>query len=196
MENVATKQSAIEIMAAEFVNLLERGIVPWDSSWADSGIPANLLTKRPYRAINLLLLGAYEYSSNYFLTEDQLARLGGQVYRGQQAHVLVDGIGFRSLRPYEVYNVSQCGNLPKGIVLENHPKQNPIAIYKEIIEQMSCCPKLLHDSEKGSYDIREDVIHMPPMAHIDSPDEYFAQFFQATCFRNQTSVKVRQGGFY
>ena len=116
METVQTKHTVHDVVTDQIIELLEQGIVPWQTSFANSEVPANLLTKRQYRGINVLLLAAHEYERNYFLTESQIERIGASVRKGQKPHVVIDGIGFRSLRPYELYNLSQCVDVPKKFI--------------------------------------------------------------------------------
>jgi len=44
------------IVTEKIINLLEQGIVPWRRPWASTGLPRNLVSKKPYRGVNLFLL--------------------------------------------------------------------------------------------------------------------------------------------
>ncbi len=165
-------------ISEQMIALLEDGIVPWHISWGCSGIPSNLLTKRPYRGINVLLLAAKGYHRNYFLTEHQIERIGAFVCKGQKQHIIVDGIGFRSLRLYEVYNIEQCGDIPK-ILVPRCPQQNsPIKKCKKVIEGVKHCPRLVLGDTIPSYNLSEDIITMPSMRYFASHKEYFDEFFK------------------
>ena len=48
-----TKVDVYQIVTDRIIELLEQGTVPWQKPWTDAGLPANLLSKRPYRGINL-----------------------------------------------------------------------------------------------------------------------------------------------
>ena len=182
-----------QCISQQMVGLLESGIVPWHTTWKE--VPSNLLTKRPYRGINVLLLAAKEYDRNYFLTESQIERVGAYVYKGQKPHVIVDGIGFRSLRPYEVYNIEQCGDIPK-ILVPRCPQQNsPIENCKKIVEGMDHCPRLIHEHEYPYYDLSEDVINMPPMSYIESREEYFAIFFKQIAASTKHPMRLGMPNF-
>jgi len=165
-----------QCISEQMVGLLESGIVPWHTTWNE--VPSNLLTKRPYRGINVLLLAAKGYDRNYFLTESQIERIGAYIYRGQKPHVILDGIGFRSLRPYEVYNIEQCGDIPKIIVPRCPVQKPPIEACKEVIEGLDHCPRLVHGDTIQFYDLSEDIITMPSMRYFASRDEYFDIFFK------------------
>ncbi len=42
-----------EIVTEKIVNVLEQGIVPWRRPWISTGLPRNLVSKKPYRSINV-----------------------------------------------------------------------------------------------------------------------------------------------
>jgi len=189
METVQTKHSVHDVVTDQIIELLEQGIVPWQTSFADSEVPANLLTKRQYRGINVLLLAAHEYERNFFLTEPQIQRIGAYVRKGQKPYVVIDGVGFRSLRPYEVYNVSQCTDIPKKFIPKALPKREPVEIFKEILSKIDHCPRLVHKPEPSYYLLSEDVIHMPPMDCIGS-QEYVALFYEQLIAMTQHQTRL------
>jgi antirestriction protein ArdC len=41
------------IVTEKIVNLLEQGIVPWRRPWSATGLPRNVVSKKPYRGINV-----------------------------------------------------------------------------------------------------------------------------------------------
>src|ERR1700744_5379896 len=69
-----------ERITERIVNLMEQGTVPWHMPWtASTGLPHNLVTKKPYRGINPFLLMAAGYDSPHWLTFRQAIHLGGSV---------------------------------------------------------------------------------------------------------------------
>ena len=42
-----------EIVTERIINLLECGVIPWRRSWAATGLPRNLVSKKPYRGVNV-----------------------------------------------------------------------------------------------------------------------------------------------
>ena len=50
-----------EMITKQFISALERETIPWRKTWT-GGLPMNLVTKKPYRGINLLLLLHYRWS--------------------------------------------------------------------------------------------------------------------------------------
>ncbi len=41
---------------------------PWRKPWTSTGLPRNLVTKKPYRGVNVFLLSASKYVSPFWLT--------------------------------------------------------------------------------------------------------------------------------
>ena len=54
--NARPHASVYEIITSQILAELERGQVPWRKPWRILP-PANLITKKPYRGINVFLLG-------------------------------------------------------------------------------------------------------------------------------------------
>ena len=51
-----------ERITERIVTLLEQGTVPWHKPWkVKTGLPRNLVSKKPYRGINVFLLMAMGY---------------------------------------------------------------------------------------------------------------------------------------
>jgi antirestriction protein ArdC len=124
-----------EIITENIINLLEQEIVPWRRPWTATGLPRNLVSKKPYRGMNYFLLSATKYVSPFWLTFRQANQLGGQVRKGEHGTIIVfwkveddrvdngrdhDETSAAStkdrrrflLRYYRVWNVEQC-QLPK-----------------------------------------------------------------------------------
>ena len=52
-EKGAEKMNTYEIVTERIINLLECGVIPWRRSWAATGLPRNLVSKKPYRGVNV-----------------------------------------------------------------------------------------------------------------------------------------------
>src|ERR1700723_2394827 len=127
---------AYERITGHIIALLEQGTVPWHKPWkASTGMPRNLVSDKPYRGINVLLLLCRSYEPPYWLTCRQANMLGGTVRKGEKACPVVFWkrlkVGQKDtteewqiplLRYYYVFNVAQCENLKNG-----HPSQNGTA---------------------------------------------------------------------
>ena len=74
-------------VTARIIAELEKGAAPWIKPWqADSSADRNLVTGKPYRGINRLLLGmssmALGYQSPIWATYKQYQEAGFQVSKG------------------------------------------------------------------------------------------------------------------
>ena len=187
------KVDVYKIVTDRIIELLEQGTVPWQKPWTEAGVPANLLSKRPYRGINLWLLLSLNYERNLFLTWDQLKKIGASVKQGEHGHVViywkstskkedvVDGEKEKKmslLRYYKVFNVSQCRDLPENLFESFVTKEhNPILECEDIVTGMPQCPAIKHKEQRAFYHIEEDYINMPKKKSFKSIESYYTTLF-------------------
>src|SRR5882762_9716915 len=127
----STKLDVYALVTDRIIELLEAGTVPWQQPWTETGMPMNMVSKRPYRGINLWLLLSLKYERNLFLTWDQLKKLGASVNQGEHGHVVVywktvvknneqdqneNKKNVPLLRYYKVFNIAQCRDLPDNLI--------------------------------------------------------------------------------
>ncbi len=79
-----SKKDVYQIITDLFIDKLEQGTIPWQQSWSMYGPAVNLLTRKPYRDINQLILRNL-HPRPFYLTYKQVLQLGGQVKRGTQS---------------------------------------------------------------------------------------------------------------
>lgn len=112
----------------------------------NTGLPKNLISKRPYQSINLLLLNSLSYEQNLFLTWKQLKIFGGSVKKGEKGTIVVFNKIIESqtennreikvekkffLRYYKVFNVSQCTDIPSAFIPVKAKRENkPLNVNK------------------------------------------------------------------
>lgn len=189
----SAKLDVYSIVTNQIIKQLEKGIVPWQQPWADVGIPMNLLSKRPYRGINLWLLLSLDYSRNLFLTWDQLKKLGGSVRRGEKGHVVIfwktlvkpqqgeqqeESKNAPLLRYYKVFNVAQCKDLPDGLITPVVScSGDPIAECEAIIKNMHLCPPIRFEEQRAYYHPLEDFVNMPKEKTFNQMEEYYSTLF-------------------
>lgn len=190
----STKLDVYELVTNRIIELLEVGTIPWRQPWTDAGIPMNLISKRPYRGINLWLLLSLNYERNLFLTWEQLKKIGGSVNQGQHGHIVLfwkqvskkpeelDGSGkpkqIPMLRYYKVFNIEQCRDIPQNLVPELTKEEfNPIERCEAVVSGMPDCPAIRHKEQKAFYHAGEDYINMPKKKSFSSPEGYYATLF-------------------
>lgn len=193
------------IVTEKIINLLEQGAVPWRRPWTGSGLPRNVVSKKPYRGINHFLLSASKYVQPYWLTIRQANELGGHIRKGEESTIIVfwkvedrrtDAQGESEaeltndearrrfvLRYYRVWNVEQC-ELPER-ALEKLPKiethqHDPIESVERIVAGMPNPPAIEHAGTKAFYSSATDRITMPPRSLFISAEEYGSTIFHET----------------
>ena len=186
-----------EIVTERIVNLLECGVISWRRPWAASGLPRNLVSKKPYRGINSFLLGATKYVSPYWLTLKQANQLGGSVRKGEHGELVifwkVEGIDEADrdttniegnetarrrllLKFYRVWNLEQCA-LPQAVLdklptIETH-QHDPIEAAEKIIAGMPNRPPIRYEGSKAYYNSLTDQITLPPRELFTSAEEFY-----------------------
>ncbi|MDR3413272.1 MAG: zincin-like metallopeptidase domain-containing protein [Formivibrio sp.] len=171
------------------VSLLEQGTVPWHKPWqVTTGLPRNLVTKRPYRGINTFLLMAMGYESPQWLTFRQAIQLGGSVKKGEKSCPVVfwksmevtnktsgevEKIPF--LRLYHVFNSVQCEGL-KNVPATD---ETAFAVAKpaEIVAKMPQPPVIKHGMREAFYSPPDDTVGMPEKKRFATEDGYHAALF-------------------
>ena len=194
------------------IDLLNQGTVPWHKSWkVSTGLPRNLISKKPYRGINVFLLMAMSYESPHWLTFRQAIQLGGSVRKGEKSCPVVfwkqmdvtdkasgESQKFPLLRLYHVFNAAQCDGLQAAPAVE----ESPIAITKpaEIVANMPQPPVIKHGMAKAFYSPTEDCVGMPDRPRFESEASYFATLFHELVHStgserrlNRVSIAERNG---
>ena len=183
------------IVTEKIINLLEQGFVPWRRPWTSTGLPRNLVSKKPYRGVNVFLLSASKYVSPFWLTMRQANELGGHVRKGEESTIVifwkVDDAGETTedtnneqpneksgrrflLRYYRVFNLEQC-ELPQAALdklpkIETH-QHDPIEAIEKIIAGMPNPPEIVRGGSKAFYSPLTDRITLPPRELFISAEE-------------------------
>ncbi|GAA4461869.1 zincin-like metallopeptidase domain-containing protein [Nemorincola caseinilytica] len=190
-----TRPDVYALVTDKIIERLNAGTVPWRKPWKDAGMPRNLISGKPYRGINSLLLGMEGYEHNLFLSFDQVKKIGGKVRRGSKGHSIVywnvppekqederteateEGKkSHPSLWYYTVFNVSQCDNLPERYLpAGRQPDRIPAA--DAIIRNMPKCPRVRHKEQRAYYHVIEDYVNMPKRRSFRTEAGYYSTLF-------------------
>ncbi|HEY5813936.1 MAG TPA: ArdC family protein, partial [Terrimicrobiaceae bacterium] len=68
-----------ETITDRFIEQLKGGTVPWQKPWRNV---QNIVSRKPYRGINLLLLGSTHFQSPFWLSFKQALDFGGSIKKG------------------------------------------------------------------------------------------------------------------
>jgi len=176
---------AYDVITNRIIALLERGVVPWKKPWI-GGDPMNLLSKREYQGINILMLWSAGFSSPWFMTFRQCSQLGGKVKKGSKGTPVVFFKVFddkedsdkkhRVLRYYTVFNSEQCDGIkvPKK---EEKPDLKPIEQAEDIWIKYPFRPSLDHNGTRACYNPMLDKIEMPLFNTFIGSEEYYSTLF-------------------
>ncbi|HTQ61131.1 MAG TPA: zincin-like metallopeptidase domain-containing protein [Candidatus Solibacter sp.] len=198
--------SVYEIITSQILAELERGEVPWRRPWRTLP-PANLLSKKSYRGINVFLLGFAGYGSQYWLTFNQAKQLGGNIRRGEHGTKIVfwkfdtretespDGEveerKFAFLRYFTVFNLEQTEGLKALLEL---PPAFPIESAESLVRGMPNPPAFEQDS-RAAYIPSQDVVTMPSRTAFVSQEEYYSTLFHELTHATGHAKRLEREGF-
>lgn len=186
------KQNVFEIVTNEITFLLEKGEIPWENPW-NLVNHKNLVTKKSYRGINQLLLGATE--CKYWVTYKQAQQLKGYVKKGAKSKMVVfwtfvdskdevdkDGNPKKIplLRYYRVFNAMDCEGLEEKIAKAEENQTNEIELEADaesIIENWLDKPEIKYEGNKAYYRPANDTITLPPVKQFKSTEFYYETIF-------------------
>jgi len=191
MNTTDTKRGSVYDQITErIIAMMETGTVPWRKPWkVQTGLPRNLVSKKPYRGINTFLLHALNYESPFWLTYRQALELGGNVRKGEKScHVVFwkrleiedkqthEMEKIPLMRFYSVFNIAQCDGLKD---IPGMPEAASAAPTKpqEIIALMPQCPEIRHGMRKAFYSPSEDFVGMPDRERFETAAGYFSVKF-------------------
>jgi len=184
-----------EVITDAIVKRLEEGTIPWHMPWSADG-PKNLISDKPYRGINVFLLGSLGYMSPHWLTYRQAESLGGHVNKGEKGTPVIFWKRYSKmetdpdtrdvkkkerfvLRYYSVFNLEQC-TLPAEEIPQADPTIqhfDPIPKAERVVKQMPNCPEITHVTARACYSPQFDVVNMPAAELFDTPENYYSTLF-------------------
>jgi len=197
LEGVIMPTSAYSEITDRLLRILASGKVPWRQPWTSNGPPRNLISKRPYRGINVFLLEMYGHASPYWLTPEQLKKLGGEPKSNEKVAEVFTWT-WRKIKENEngpeeesskkgtwiplflihwLYNTEQCvgidHKIPKLVWREFTANEER----DKIIREMPNLPTIRHGEPSAYYLPPLDLINMPSPNLFETIDGYYAMLF-------------------
>lgn len=177
------------------VKALERGVVPWKKPWRSfNALPVNAVTNRPYRGVNVFLLGLTPYQDHRWLTFRQVTEAGGHVRKGEKASLAVfwklwepkEGESKEEttkripiLRHYHLFNVEQTEGT--GISQLHTPEAPPshqrVERAELIVSSIKSPPTIAEGGSSAWYRPATDHVQVPKLEAFTTPDAYYATLF-------------------
>jgi antirestriction protein ArdC len=182
-------QWAYDAVTRRIIELLEKGVVPWRQPWRVE-LARNLVTGRPYRGINALLLTCAVFRSPYWVTLRQANHLGGHIKRNERGSTVVfwkllehdteidEGQTQTRMVPlarcYTIFNVEQCEGLDEHIPTSTEKQFKPVERAEAVIATIPRPPEIRHGARRACYGPAEDVVHMPAPEAFAPAEEYYS----------------------
>lgn len=192
------KKDVYAMVTERIVELLEQGVIPWRKPWRpEAGEHRNLVSKKPYRGINVFLLGALGYDSPFWLTYKQAKQLGGSVKKGEKGATVVfwkwldkkeedesgdlKQVKIPMLRYYTVFNLEQTEGIPAEKIPAGEDCAEsevlPIEAAVSLIDSMPQRPAIGHGGNRAYYSPSRDRVQLPNMEQFDMVEEYYCAAF-------------------
>lgn len=192
--------SVYQIVTDRVAQQLQQGVVPWQKPWqAGFTVPANLVSKRAYRGLNVFLLAAQGYGSPWWATFKQIKDLGGSVRKGErgtcvvfwkfpgQQDVEVGEDPERKtrkaplLRYYTVFNVEQADGIPAEKIPTAAAKasvQESLEAAELVLADMPQAPAVHHVAgDSAHYNPAQDSVTMPLRSQFPIAARYFSTLY-------------------
>jgi len=181
-----------EMITDRMIELMEKGEIPWRRPWNGETMPMNLISKKPYRGINIFFLNCYAAAEGfgpYWLSFKQAKEKGGTVRKGEKGIPVIfwklyekdkeTGELWPVLRYYTVFNLSQCHGIEAPPAAEAEPLEfSPVEAAERIIEAMPSPPAIEHTEQaRAFYMPGKDKVHMPDRELFKSIPEYYSTLF-------------------
>lgn len=199
-----------QVVTDRILDQLAQGCVPWVKPWKaapGSGMPYNASTLKPYRGINVCLLGYSGFNSNAWVTFKQSKDMGGHVRKGEHGSLIVFYKPFEVkdrnapaddpdrtrliplLKCYTVFNVEQC----EGLELPSAPtvtRPEPCAADAVLSQAV-----IHHGGDRAFYSPTHDMIQMPqPGTFRDTQSYYATALHELTHWSGHSARLAREYG--
>lgn len=177
------------------IEKLEEGVIPWQMPWTIDDIPRNLISNKPYRGINMMLLYHHSqfFNSPFFLTFKQIQQLNGKIIKGSKSFPIVfwklkkyqdsqteEKFTIPILKYYRVFNLSQVEGINPDKIPEietNTHEFTPIEKAEQLVEFWVDSPNIKLGEPKAYYSPGFDYIGMPDQKYFHSDEEYYSTLF-------------------
>jgi len=186
-------RNVYQIVTEQIIRQLEQGVAPWRKPWRTE-LPVNLVSGKPYRGLNVFLLGSQGYGSRYWLTFNQAAKLGGHIRKGERSSLVTfwhlgeekiirdaDGTERKQtpflLRYYRVFNVCQTEGIADKLGLGSTAQRVPSIEQCESITNGMPNRPALEQSDRAWYRPSTDSVGMPARGLFSSSEEYYSTLF-------------------
>lgn len=174
---------------------------PWQD--CSEAVPSNLVTGKPYRGINVIILyveaSLKNYTDSRWLTFKQASAIGTRIRKGEHGTQIVfyrmreskgaktdlddtDPDNKRSiplLMTFTVFNISQLESVPERFALRPVLSWQPIEEAEQVLIHTGAV--ICHGGNRAFYRPSDDIIQLPPSASFSKPEDYYATALHELC---------------
>jgi antirestriction protein ArdC len=204
------KIDVYQIITDRIISMLEEGKIPWQKPWkSEANAPKNLVSKKPYRGLNVFVLAASRYGSPYWLTYKQAAALGGSVKKGEKATPVLfwnwrevddaDSVTGKKriplLRYYSVFNVEQCEGIKADKIpapVEPQREHTPIQEAEAIVANMPKKPDIRTGHSKAFYSPGGDYVGVPKPEDFRSGEDFYSTLFHELTHSTGHAIRLNR----
>lgn len=197
------------IITDRIVEALENGVVPWQKPWSGgNGIARNLISKKAYQGVNVIMTGLQAFDSEYWLTFNQCKKLGGNIIKGSKGTPVIfwkfldktnadtgkaDKIPM--LKYYTVFNATQTEGIEYPKPDRDTKENNPLQSCEKIINEMPLgMPKVFHEQQRACYYPVQDRINMPKKETFKGSHEYYSVLFHELVHSTGHEKRLKREG--
>jgi antirestriction protein ArdC len=185
-----TKNDTYQIVTDRIMARLDEGIIPWERPWVGGEPPANFVSKRPYRGINVLMTALAGYAQPYWVTFNQAKALGGNIRKGERGTPVVlwkflnktDAEGedytIPLIRYFTVFNIEQTDGIELPALAGPNVVQSDAraeAVVQDFLTRAGLTVKV--GGDRAYYSPTQDYVGMPPREQFTSTAHYYATLF-------------------
>lgn len=191
------RKSTYELVTERLAAAIEAGNVPWHKPWRTLGAPSNLVSRKPYRGINVWLTLCSGFASPWWVTFKQAQALGGTVRKGEKGTMVVYWSILRKrernaegepverriplLKHYWVFNAEQCDGLDAKIPAAAPTPVAPTDTHEAadaLIAGWADKPVFQPEGGDRAYYVPAlDIIRVPARVQFESLDAYYQTLF-------------------
>jgi antirestriction protein ArdC len=199
-----------EAITARFIEQLKRGTVPWQKPWF---AVQNIVSRKPYRGINTLLLGSTDYQSPFWISFRQAVDLGGHVKKGEKSTPVIyykilekrdeagnpivreDGRPARIpfVRWANVFNLDQTEGIQAPAITATQSASQPPEKAAAIVENAKLCP-IHHSGFAACYSAKDDIIRIPASSAFHSQEDYYHTLYHEMIHAAGHSSRLNREG--
>ena len=196
-----------QIVTQKIIDKLKEGVNPWQKTW-EGNTPKNLISKKEYRGINLLLLSR----PGYYLTFKQIDDLGGRIKKGSNSELVIFYKKYnkeekkaektvseerRVLRYYKVFNAQDIEGIDIPEFATANLKDNEINnvadnVVTKYIQEKSLSLKIEDGSDRAYYSVTNDFVSVPNINQFATSQDYYLTLFHELVHSTGASSRLQR----